>query len=105
VEIELVEQLLDDVDTNRIALFADLLGDVGGGQIGPGDFGLCGTASGVVLQNFLEVLDDLGDLDYLFFRPPPGLRMRLGSSSGGRRLRSSSPWRMVLGSMPRTREM
>jgi hypothetical protein len=51
--------LFDDVDADRVAPFADLAGDVAGGQVGPDDLGFDGAAGGVSLQNFVEVSNDL----------------------------------------------
>ena len=98
------EQLPDDVDADGVAPLADLLGEVRGGQVGPDDAGVDRAAGGVLVDDLLEALDDPGGLLDLFLRPPPGLRTRAGSSSLGKCLRSASPWRMVEGSMPRTRE-
>jgi len=48
------------VDAHTVAALGDLLGDVGGGQVGPDDLGLDRATGGVSLQDLLEIDGDLG---------------------------------------------
>ena len=90
METFLIEQLADDMHTDKASTLSHATCDFDLGQVGP-DQGLRGwAAGGAIEEDLVEVVGDLGVLIEPPSPPPPGWRT-CGAGSAGRSSRSRWP--------------